>query len=314
MYTINGIELSTYGIIPTQAVGSNLALEGFLSMPDRINKTEHSWGDSNGVEPYVSADELFWGGRNLTFYGIVKAASRDAANDALLEFYAMLDGLTDLTTLACDWGSWEVFVSGQIDVTYQGSGVCQLRIPFRQPMVDLTGGVIPSSPDFSSVEGIDGVNFQALGFTLARFQDMGIGASRIIGDLNRPAPKSQVSIGYHTEAFQVTKVDARELQLKGVIEAITYAALLATVKNLYALFAQPGTRILYVPEDRIRIVFMKSGFSISQIMGGSRWVAVLDISLTESGEYAGNETYLLLGDTVGNYVTTTVGQKILIKI
>jgi hypothetical protein len=313
-YTLNSIDLSTYGIIPTQAPGSNLALEGFLSMPERINKTEHSWGDANGVEPYVSPAELFWGGRDLTFHGILKAASRDAAETALMQLYAMLDSLTGLTTLACDWGSWQVYVKGQIDVTYLGAGVCTIRIPFREPVVDMTGGVIPASGDFTQVAGIDGVDFEDLGFTLVSFEEMGIRANRIEGQLHRPAPKSPEAIGYEQEAYQVTKTEARKLQLKGVIQKASYAGLAATVRDLYALFSQPGTRMLYIPEDKIRIVFAKNGFQIRQILGSNTWTAELHIQLTESGEYAAPEDLLYLVDTVGNYVTTTVGQKILVKL
>jgi hypothetical protein len=314
MYTINGINLATFGIIPTQAPGSNLALEGFLSMPERINKTSHSWGDSNGLEPYVSSGELYWGGRNMILYGIVKAESRDAAQDMLNEFYAYLDTLNTLATLVCDWGSWQVLINGQIDVVYIGSGVCSIRIPFRQPVVDLTGGVVPSSEDFSSVAGIDGVDFEALGFTLVNFEQMGIRANRLEGQLHRPSPKPMQAIGYETEAYQVTKTDARQIRLKGVIQKATFAAVETTVKNLFAVFASPGTRVLYIPEDRIRIVYAKDGFQVNKIRGGSTWTAELEIMLTEAGEYKEYETYLILTDTLGRHVTNTVGQKILVKI
>lgn len=313
-YTLNGIDLNTYGIIPTQAPGSNLALEGFLSMPERINKTDHSWGDFDGVEPYVSAGELYWGGRNLVFYGLVKAASRDAAQNAVLQLYNMLESLTGLTTLACDWGSWQVYVNGQIDATYIGSGCVKIKIPFREPVVDLSGGVVPSSPDFENVTGIDGVDFNLLGFTLVDFQAMGIRGSQIEGHLNRPAPKAQEFEAYDSEGFQVTKSEVREYKLKGVIQAATYAGILATIKNLYAVFAQPGTRVLYVPDDLIRVVFAKKGFQISQVIGGSAWNSVMEIQLTEATEYVASENWQFLGDDVGNYVGTTEGAKILIRI
>lgn len=229
--------------------------------------------------------------------------------DILNDFYAYLDTLTTISTLACDWGSWQVYVNGQIDVLYIGSCVCTIRIPFREPVVNLSGGAVPSSEDFEQVSGIDGVDFEALGFTLVNFEQMGIRANRLEGQLHRPNPKAQEALGYVTEPYQITRTEARQIQLKGVIVKSTFAEVETTVKNLYALFAQPGTRVLYIPEDRIRIVFAKSGFQISRIRGGGTWTAELEVTLTEGGEYTENETYQFLTDTIGRYVTNTVGQK-----
>jgi hypothetical protein len=313
-YSLNGNDFSTWGIIPGQAPGSHLAIEGILSMPERINKTDHAWGDYDGVEPYVSDGELYWGGRNLVFHGLVQAASRDAAHNALLNFYDFLEGLTDLAVLACDWGSWSVYVNGQIDAEYMGNGLVKVRVPFREPVVDMSGGVVPSSPDFENVSGIDGVDFEELGFTLVDFKSIGIRGSQIEGQLNRPTPKAQDFEAYDSEGFQVTKTEARQYKLKGLIQAASFAGLEATVRNLYAVFSQPGTRVLYVPDDMIRVVFVKNGFQISQVLASSSWSAVMEILLTEATEYVASENWQFLGDTVGNYVVTTDGQKILIRI
>lgn len=313
-YTLNGTDLATFGIIPGQAPGSHLAIEGFLSMPERINKTDHSWGDFDGVEPYVSDGELYWGGRNLIFHGLVRAASRDAAQNAVLQLYNLIEEFTGLVTMACDWGSWQVKINGQIDATYMGSGLVKIRIPFREPVVNLSGGTVPSNPDFENVLGIDGVDFEALGFTLVDFQAMGIRGSQIEGHLNRPAPKAEEFEAYDSEGFQITKAEVREYKLKGVIRAASFAALESTVKNLYAVFAQPGTRVLYVPDDLIRVVYAKKGFTISQILGGQVWQAVLEIQLTEATEYVASENWQFLGDDAGNFVATTEGAKILIRI
>ncbi|MGY6522014.1 MAG: hypothetical protein ACXIUD_09815 [Mongoliitalea sp.] len=313
-YTLNGTALTSFSISPGQSPDSNLALQGFLSMPERMHKTEHSWGDQKGIEPYVSSPELYWGGRNLVFHGIMRASSRDDAHDRLEALYAFIDDQDDLMTLASPYGTWQVYVNGQIEAVYHSDGVCKLQIPFRQPVVDLTGGSIPSSNDWGQVSGIDGVDFEALGFTLVNFNQNDIRGNRLEGQLHRPAPKSGESIGYLHEPYQVTKSGAREIGLKAVIVKPSYAALLQTVQNLYALFAQPGTRVLYIPEDRIRIVYARKGFEVSRILGGQRWTAQLEIKLTEAMEYQENETYLFLGDTLGRYVTTTQGQKILIKL
>jgi hypothetical protein len=313
-YSLNGINFADFGIQPGQAPGSHLAIEGLLDMPARIEKTDHDWGDRAGVEPYVSTEELFYGGRDLTFHGVAQGASRDDVATLVLELYAMLDGVTELVTLASDWGSWSVYVSGQIEAIYVGGGVIKIKIPFREPVVTLTGGVIPTSSSWDSVGGIDGVDFQALGFTLVDLELMGVRGSRLGGHLHRPAPKEQNFKSYGREGYQVTKPAARELSLTGVLEAAEFAGLETIVKNLIAVFAQPGTRLLYIPSDQIRIVFAKGGFKVAKVTKGSLWRAMLEITLIEAEESSEVENYLLLATTVGDHVTTTVGQKILIKL
>src|SRR5690606_5647566 len=71
-YILNGKHLSEYGIIPAQAPDSNIALTGAWDMPARIGKTYHEWPDEHNIEPYLLPEEIFFGGRDLKFYGLLQ--------------------------------------------------------------------------------------------------------------------------------------------------------------------------------------------------------------------------------------------------
>lgn len=315
-YLINGTNLEeAFGIIPGQAPGSNLSLQGHLDFPVRLNTTARSWADQGGIEPYVSAGEIQFAGRDIAFYCYLKAANKKAGETQLLQFYDFLDSLTDLAAFATPWGTFQVRVSDKIEASHKGEGFFTLTVKFREPVPDLTGGAIPESADPELVGGIDGVDFGALGFTVIDFTHLGIRYLTLKGIHERGAPKAQAAIGYFTEAYQVTKPQAREYTLNALIQAETYSQLAQTVKNLYALFKEPGTRALYLKNDLLRLVYVRNGFQIKQVQKSPDLVyCLLEIQFTEASESAENENYLILTDTAGNYVTTTAGQKIVIKI
>ena len=314
-YLINGTDLATFGIIPGIAPGSNIALSGHLDFPVRLNKTSQPWADQGGIEPYVSAAEIQFAGRDIAFYCYLKAASRQAAETALLGFYDLLDGLSGLAAFSTPYGTFQVYIKEKIEPLYRGNGLCIMEIKFREPNPNLSGGSIPASADPETVNGIDGIDFGTLGFTVIDFSHLGIRYLSLKGILDRAAPKGQSFTNYFKEGFQVTKPEAREYTLNAIIEVSTYSQLETIVKNLFALFSAPGTRVIYLKNDLIRLVFVRNGFKIKNIQKRTGEVsALLEIEFTEASESAEDENYLLLTDTVGNYVTTTAGQKIVVKL
>ena len=52
-YTLNSVNLTTYGITPGHAPGSNIAMAGIYDCPPRIGETHREWADDDSVEPYV---------------------------------------------------------------------------------------------------------------------------------------------------------------------------------------------------------------------------------------------------------------------
>lgn len=314
-YTLNGTALSTFGMIASQAKskGSNLAISGQLDFPKRINKTAHDWGDQDGLQPYVTDGEIHFAGRDIDFHFLLEAESVNLAYAKLFAFYDFLEGLTGLVTLSCDFGSWQVMVRDEIEIEDLGRGAMAGMIPFREPVCDLAG-VIPTEPDPDVLEGIGGVSWSSLGFDLVDFRQMGIVGSSLEGMLNRPKPKAGESLSYESEGYQVTKVGARKYKLVGAVEAVDYETLKTVISGLWALFAAEGTRVLYIADDLIRIVFCEEGIEIDQLVVDYKATARVSINLTEATEYVSSENWQFLGDDLGNYVATTEGAKILIRI
>lgn len=139
MYKLNNISLSDYGFIPTQSDKSNLALKGCWSMPKRMGKTYHSWGDEHGIEPYVEDEEIRFEGRDFKLTGIIRGTDKLDALDKLQDFYKLLDSFESLVDFSCDWGLWEVYIKKEIKAKYVGDGVVTLTIEMREPVLNLLG-------------------------------------------------------------------------------------------------------------------------------------------------------------------------------
>lgn len=312
-YLLHGTNLDTFGILPAQVAGSNIAVSGHLDFPARINTTNRSWGDENGVEPYVSASEMQYGGRDIVFHGLIKGTSRNDVANKLETFYQFINSFTDLVEFETPHGTWNVYVKEAIQPNYF-LNLASFSITFREPAPNLSGGTIPSTADASNVQGIDGIDFVDLGFTVIDFTHLGIRFLTLKGILDRPTPKAQNAIGYFSEAYQITRTEAREYTMNALIQATDYATLVQTCKNLYALFMAEGIRVIYLPYDVIRLVYVDKGFTVKNInKRGGKVTALLEINFTEASE-SGAENYLFLVDTVNNYVVTTSGQKIVVRL
>ena len=257
--------------------------------------------------------EIFFGGRDIDFEFLLEAADTSAAYAKLYALYDLIEGLDELATLSCEFGSWQVYVRDEIQVTDLGRGALAGVIPFREPVCDLAG-IIAVAENVDVVPGIDGLSWSELGFDLVDFRQLGIARASLEGMLNRPKPKSGESNGYVTEGFQITKAEARKYKMVGAIEAPDYDTLKTIISGLYALFSAEGTRVLYIADELIRIVFVEEGFQIDQVVIDYKVTARITMYFTEAVEYATSENWRFLGDTLGNYVGTTVGQKILIRI
>lgn len=270
-YILNGIDLATYGIIPGRTAGSNIALSGAWDMPSRKNKVSHDWGDQNGVEAYVNAPEIFFGGRDLTLAGQIIQADKAAVETKLKGFYTGLAAIAGLTTLATPWGSFQVYVKDVIEVTYLKAGIATIIIKFREPVVDLTGGTLPAST--ASLLGIDGISFA----------DLGIVPLLHTGGLSLPAMKRQYFSEYEKEGYQIAKTASREFTLNALLKDVNYAGFNNKIKALYKLFSQPGLRTINVQGDEQRTVFMQAGWAVSKMTIKPNLVAAkVELKLTNA--------------------------------
>lgn len=132
MYKLNDIALLTYGIIPGRIQGEGIAVKGIFDLPKRIGDIEHSWGDHDSVEPYVAADEIFLGGRDISFQGIL-IGSKNEIKDFLEAFKNAISAFTSTVPFETPYGTFCVLVTKFNVKNYNGGAT--IDIQFREPVV-----------------------------------------------------------------------------------------------------------------------------------------------------------------------------------
>ncbi len=272
MYNLNKISLESLGFIPGRQDNSNIALSGFLDMPSRLGTTQYDWAGESGVEPYLSADEIFFGGRDLVPRGFIKGNSRADCESKRLQIVSLIDSFTDLVPLESKWGEHNVYVNGAVNVEFLQSKFLKITIPMHEPM-PIVSGVLPAADD--SELGIDGISFKSLGGTMLELS----------GDRrNRPAPKSVQFTTYGKEGYAITKTVSPELNLKLYIKQPNYAAFKEKVQGMMALLSSPGLRHITGNNDSIRSFFVKDGFVVNTMYSKSaHFTGVIECKLTQAG-------------------------------
>lgn len=293
-YSLNGTDLSAFGFEPGRQPGSNIALSGFFDMPARIGKTYHSWGDSNGVQPYVSASEIRFGGRDLTLVGFIRGSDRGDVLNKCQSIRDFVNSFTDLVPLSCAWGTYSVRI-GSIPINSLHATTAEITINMREPVVNLSG----SLPTVDNGEyGIDDISFAALGISLVNFA----------GDrLGRPGTKPEQFTSWINEGYQITPTEQAKLDLNFLIQETDYSEVLGIIQGLYALFSKPGTRMLNTPNDTYREFFLTDGFVVDEIRSGANFTARLNIKPIQV-----SDNWYFLTDNSLDYITDNNYNKILI--
>jgi len=268
-YILHNTDLATFSFVAGRQPESNIGLKGHLDMPALSGKTFHSWRDSSSIEPYVSAGEISFGGRDLSLTGFIKGANRKDCLQKAEILEAFIDGLTDLVLLECKWGNFSVYVK-MIVGAYKSDGVLRTTIVMREPIVDMNG-VVPDPTD--SVFGIDGISFNSLG---------GIVMTMIYDRYSRPQIKEQYFTAFENEGFQVSRAEAKRLNMSVFIKADGYVRFKEKILTLMALFASEGIRKIHIPNDRERSVFLTDGFTVSRFYSSpERCVGIVEFSALE---------------------------------
>jgi hypothetical protein len=269
MYILHNISLGDFGFIPGQQTDSNIALSGHLDMPARTGKTFHKWAVDNYVEPYVSASEIRFGGRDLQLVGFITGLNKSDTLNKSKALIAFIDTFTDLVPLSSKWGTYNVQVKS-IPIEFLAENYLKVTINMREPVVDLSG-VLPEAD--GGTYGIDGISFGKLGGFLTEYK----------GDRrSRPEIQSQSFTAYENEGYQITKTENPVLELSLFVSGSTYEDFKAKIKGLYALFAKPGLRFLNVKDDIIRDFFVTEGFKITKLYNqANRCVGVVNFKAME---------------------------------
>ena len=300
MYNLGNTDLASIGFTAARQDGSDVALSGFLDMPARLGKTFQDWADQDGIEPYVAASEIFFGGRDLKLTGFITGNNQYDYMTKVNSLYSLIDSFTGLVPLVTDWGTFNVGVSAAVTGDYLSDKGIKINIPFREPIVTMNG-ILPVGT--SSEFGIDGVSFSSLGGAFIELS----------GDRrNRTAPKKMDVTAYGKEGYVVTKKEVPSLTFKLVVKQASYALLKAKIMALMALFSAPGMRNLTVNNDKIRAFFVKDGFTVTNIYAhSSSCYALVECKLTESGV---GGTMINLMDSLGNLMTDHSSNQITVRI
>jgi hypothetical protein len=270
-YLLNSVNLTTYGITAGQAPGSNIAVQGCFDLPERIGDTHHIWDDDNTVEPYVAADEIFFAGRDIKFYGTI-VGNNFAINTYLDAFYTAIKAFTTLVTFSTPYGDFSVQVK---DVkTKKYNGALSLEIAFREPVVTLTGGSLPATG--VKAYTIDGIPMSSFGLYVTKPEE--------IHDL--PEIKSQYFTKYGAEGYQIVKRKANTLEIDGFLMATSLSDFQTKIKALYLAFSSSGLRYIKLNNEKIVVCFATTGFNVSNVsISASLVMARIRISLPVTQVY-----------------------------
>lgn len=299
-YILDGVNLNTeYGFYPGRHDNSSLGLAGFLDMPKRLGKCYHDWGAIHGVQPYTSANEIRFGGRDLSLVGFIMGSSKSDCAIKLNNLSKQIDGFTGAVDLVSNWGTQSVFVNAPVVGDYFSDTCLKVSIGFREPNPDISG-TLPT--DSGGVDGIDGISFEEMGGYLVSF-----GGDR----RNRPQPKSFEVTQYEREIYKTTKQSETKLNLRIFMEQPNFAIFEQKIRGLYALFSKPGERNLIIEHDFYRRVFAIDGFEVSELYNyGSSFTGYVSIDLIQAGLIDGELVYI--GDNEGNFIVDHNFDKILI--
>lgn len=295
-YTLNGIPFSDYGIVESQIQGGNVALQGAWDMPVRIGKTFYDWGDEDGIEPYLRADEIFLGGRDIKFSGFIQGDSRESVLNNIGDFLSSIDE-SQLMELSGDLGKWMVYISSEVSVEYfYEDSFAAVEFTFREPVVTFENIELPAMDNSS--ESIDNISWDSLGITLLTLKN----------DLNRPLIKSRQVTAYGIERYEGSKRGFRQLAFKGIIVQPGYKSFKDVLNRLYKLFRSPNARTLKMPDGTVREVFVKDGFQVTNLsIEEAEVIADLDITFCEIRQL---QNWNKLTDSSGLILVDKYGQPI----
>ena len=219
MYTINGNSFSDYNI-------EVLSSRGALDIPARLGDADHNWADSNGVEAYVSSDDLQWNGRVITLHGYY-SGSNFIANIETME--AALKG-SDLT-LVTHYGTHSVRLA-KIDENRQ-------IIANTRAFIDLEfweQTVTPGTPPAAT--GGSGVTFGGYDF----LADFGLTVSRVVGYGIMPEyDKRVITYGDSPEGYSAYRSN-RTIRIQLAGHYVNIATLVTNINKLKSVLMSAGTK------------------------------------------------------------------------
>jgi len=249
-YLLNNVNLyDTYEIRGSHALGSNISVQGCFDMPQRIGTTYKDWGDSDGVEPWVGANDIMFAGRDIVFSGFMQGTVSEI-NTNLETFYTAVDAATGISVFATPYHSASGYVKSVIPQHVHGG--CTVKMTFREPAVTLTGS-LPATG--TGAYTIDSIPFSSFGLYLSKADKL--------HDL--PEGKEQFVTKYGQEGYQIVKRKNKILEMNGFIAGSSLSDFITKIQALYKVFSSSGTRSIVLDTITTVICFATEGFKIDNI-------------------------------------------------
>jgi len=266
-YTLNTVDLFTYGIMAGHIESSNIAIGGAFDMPARIGDVFHDWGDDNGLEIYSASGDLFWGGRDITFEGHISGA-RTTIYSALNSFYGDVSSVSGLSVFSTPYGDFNVYP--KIANPTHFIDISKLRIEFREPVVDISGGSMPATG--SDKYMIDNIPMSSFGLYTHEYK----------GVIGLPEMKEQLYTKIEAEGFRISKREAGVVDFTGWLIANDLITFKNNIKNLYALFQSEGERTFSINNQATITGVPIKGFKVDNVIIADEVIARFKTEITVS--------------------------------
>jgi hypothetical protein len=250
-YEINSIDLASFGIVEAHASGGNIALSGCFNFPARIGDVSHEWGDEDGIQIYTEEQDLFYGGRDILFQANI-FGDRVTIKNAINDFTDTATAVTGAYPFETPYGTFNVYLKDLKTDHYPDA--CIIKATFREPVVDLTGGSLPSTA--SDPYTIDGIPFSSFGLYIDRI--------KAIYDFPEMKNMSVTAWEYEGMSNEFRKVNT--WNFNAWLIANNLEDFIQDVKNLYSLFDQAGERSINLNGSQVIFTGVPlTGFTINDV-------------------------------------------------
>jgi len=220
-YSIDSTDFSTYNL-------RILSCMGALDFPKRIGDIEYNWGDSNGIEAYTDADELFFDGRKITLKAYYYGSSLMSDLETFISTYKGAS-----VSLETTFGTFTVklqAINGESILRPESHAI--LVIEFWQKDVTINSAPVATGGTGITLGGFD------------FFVDFGLNVKSVSGlyDIPNFSPRQLTYQNIPEDLSQYRNPRSIRVELNGSFTSV--AALISAVNNLMYMVCSAGMKTL----------------------------------------------------------------------
>lgn len=255
---LNGVPLSDFDFKP----GCPYGITGQWNAPPRIETTSKNWADENWIEPYIRADEIFYGGRRLTVFGYIPFSTRK-----YYDLNLFMDNFVNEVELITSKGSFWVTVERFNVVRLCPNDLAEIEIIFYEARPVMWGSLpLVASGGF----GINGYSWE----------DIGV---KYVGDGQDDSASRGESKLLEVAVFGKDLRRVRTRNSLGIkVKLIAFGDIAEITGRLAAILTSEGRKTLNLKDGLYREVFLESGFTTTILRTTSNGdYAEINLTLTE---------------------------------